>query len=82
MYACTPYQITAMAALLKTGQKEPQTPNDARAATGNEIWYTAPMRPVRQTKQAARKYPTQTQSHDCHQDRPSTIIDDEIIQVF
>lgn len=40
------------------------------------------MRPVRQTKQAARKYPTQTQSHDCHQDRPSTIIDDEIIQVF
>lgn len=40
------------------------------------------MRPVRHTKQAAKKYPTQTQSHDCHQDKPSTIIDDEIIQVF
>lgn len=38
MYDCTPYQITAMAALLKTGQKDPQIPKDARAATGNEIW--------------------------------------------
>ena len=40
------------------------------------------MRPVRQTKQAAKKYPTQTQIHDCHQDKPSTIIEDEIIHVF
>lgn len=28
------------------------------------------------------KYPIQTQIHDCHHDRPSTIIEDEIIQVF
>lgn len=40
------------------------------------------MRPVRQTKHAARKYPIQTQIHDCHQDRPSTIIEEEIIHVF
>jgi hypothetical protein len=40
------------------------------------------MRPVKQTKQAARKYPNQTHNHDCHQDKPSTIIEDEIIHVF
>jgi hypothetical protein len=40
------------------------------------------MRPVRQTKDAAMKYPIQTQIHACHHERPSTIIDEEIIQVF
>lgn len=40
------------------------------------------MRPVRHTKLAAMKYPIQTQIHDCHHERPSTIIEDEIIQVF
>lgn len=71
-----------MTTLLRTGQNEPQIPKDARAVTGNEIWYTAPIRPVRYTKQAAMKYPTQTHIHDCHQDKPSWIIDDEIIHVF
>jgi hypothetical protein len=33
-------------------------------------------------KIADKKYPTQTHNHDCHQERPSTIIDEEIIQVF
>ena len=40
------------------------------------------MRPVKQMKQAAMEYPIQTQSHDCHHERPFTIIDDEIIQVL
>jgi phosphatidylglycerophosphatase A len=34
------------------------------------------------TKAAATKYPTQTQIQDCHQERPSTIIEEEIIHVF
>jgi hypothetical protein len=33
-------------------------------------------------KMAANKYPTHTQSHDCHQDMPLTIIDEDIIHVF
>jgi hypothetical protein len=35
-------------------------------------------------KQAAMLYPIQTQSHDCHHDRPglAAIIDDDIIQVL
>jgi hypothetical protein len=37
-----------------------------------------------QMKQAAMLYPIQTQSHDCHQDRPglAAIMDDDIIQVL
>jgi hypothetical protein len=37
-----------------------------------------------QMKQAAMLYPIQTQSHDCHHDRPglAAIIDDDIIQVL
>jgi hypothetical protein len=31
------YQIQAIAALLKTGQSEPQMPNEDRATTGKEI---------------------------------------------
>jgi hypothetical protein len=42
-----------MAARLRTGQREPQIPKELRAATGNEMWYLAPMRPVMQMKQAA-----------------------------
>lgn len=47
MYDWTPNQITAITTLLRTGQNDPQIPKDARAVTGNEIWYTAPIRPVR-----------------------------------
>ena len=42
-----------MAARLNTGHKLPQIPNDARLTTGNPMWYTAPIRPVRQMKHAA-----------------------------
>jgi hypothetical protein len=42
----------------------------------------APIRPVKQMKQAAMEYPIHTQSHDCHQERPLAIMEDEIIQVF
>ena len=31
------YQMQAIAALLKTGQSDPQIPNDARLVTGKEI---------------------------------------------
>lgn len=71
-----------MAARLRTGQKDPQTPKDALVPTGKDTWYTAPILAERQTKTAARKYPNQTQIHDCHHARPSTIIAEEIIQVF
>jgi hypothetical protein len=40
------------------------------------------MRPVAQIKQAAMEYPIHTQSHDCHHDRPATIMEDEIIHVL
>jgi hypothetical protein len=33
-------------------------------------------------KMAAMVYPIHTQSHDCHQERPLAIMEDEIIQVF
>lgn len=42
----------------------------------------APMRPVMQMKQPAMEYPIHTQSHDCHQERPFAIMEDEIIHVF
>jgi hypothetical protein len=76
------YQIQAIAALLKTGHSEPQMPKEDRATTGKEIWYVAPIRPVKQMKTAAIEYPIHTQSHDCHQDKPPAIMEDEIIQVF
>lgn len=74
--------MQAIAALLKTGHREPQIPKEARLTTGKPMWYVAPMRPVRQTKHAAIVYPIQTQSHDCHQDRPATTMELEIIHVF
>jgi hypothetical protein len=81
--AWTPYQIQAMAALLKTGQRAPQIPKLERDTTGNEMWYVAPIRPVMHTKQAAIAYPSQTQIHDCHHDSPwETIAVEEIIQVL
>lgn len=40
------------------------------------------MRPVAQMKHAAMAYPIQTQSQDCHHDRPAETIEDEIIQVL
>ena len=58
--AWTPYQMQAIAARLKTGHSEPQMPNEARPTTGKEMWYLAPMRPVKQTKQAAIEYPSCT----------------------
>jgi hypothetical protein len=36
--ACTPYQMHAMAARLKTGHSEPQMPKEALETTGKEIW--------------------------------------------
>lgn len=75
--------MQAMAARLKTGQRAPQIPNEARVTTGKLIWYVAPILPVNTTKQAAMVYPSQTHSHDCHHESPlATIIDEEIIQVF
>ncbi len=52
--------------------------------TGKEMWYVAPIRPVRTMKQPAIEYPIQTQSHDCHHEIPSTplIAEDDIIHVF
>ena len=38
IHACTPYQILAMAARLKTGHNAPQIPKDERLTTGKEIW--------------------------------------------
>jgi hypothetical protein len=38
IHACTPYQIQAIAARLKTGHSAPQMPKDARETTGNEMW--------------------------------------------
>jgi hypothetical protein len=58
--ACTPYHMQAIAARLKTGHKAPQTPKEARLTTGNDMWYVAPIRPVRQTKHAAMEYPSYT----------------------
>ena len=82
--AWTPYQIQAIAARLNTGQRAPQIPKLARLTTGKEMWYVAPILPVRQTKEAAMVYPSQTQIHDSHQERPTagTIMEDEIIHVF
>jgi hypothetical protein len=40
------------------------------------------MRPVEQIKHAAIAYPIQTQIHDCHQESPATIMDEEIIHVL
>ena len=74
--------MQAIAARLNTGHKEPHIPNDALLMTGKEIWYVAPMRPVKQMKQAAMVYPSQTQIHDCHHERPLVTIADDIIQVF
>ena len=72
-----------MAARLNTGHKEPQIPKGERATTGKPIWYVAPIRPVRQTKQAEIVYPIQTQIQDCHHERPySVIIELEIIHVL
>lgn len=69
-----------MAARLKTGHKLPQIPNEALLMTGNPMWYVAPMRPVIQTKAPAIAYPSHTQIHDCHQERPATTMDEDIIQ--
>lgn len=80
--ACTPYHMQAIAALLNTGHREPHTPKEALLTTGKLMWYVAPMRPVKQMKTAAIRYPNHTQSHDCHHDRPPTIMEDDIIQVF
>lgn len=71
-----------IAARLKTGQRQPQMPKEALFTTGNPTWYTAPMRPVKQTKKAAIEYPSQTHIHDCHHDRPLTIMEELIIQVL
>jgi hypothetical protein len=71
-----------IAARLKTGQRLPHIPKDDRLTTGNPMWYMAPMRPVRQMKQPAMAYPIQTHNHDCHQDRPLTIMAELIIQVL
>lgn len=70
IHDCTPYQIQAMAARLKTGHREPQMPKEDLLTTGKEIWYVAPIRPVIQMKVPEMVYPIQTQSHDCHQERP------------
>ena len=42
----------------------------------------APMRPVMATNTPAMEYPIQTHSHDCHHERPATIMEDEIIHVL
>jgi hypothetical protein len=34
----TPYQIHAITARFKIGQREPQTPNEALIPTGKETW--------------------------------------------
>lgn len=46
------------------------------------MWYVAPIRPVMQMKVPEMKYPIQTQSHDCHHDRPPMIMEEDIIHVF
>ena len=71
-----------MAARLKTGHREPQMPKEALLTTGNEMWYVAPIRPVIQMKVPEMVYPIQTQSHDCHQERPLATWVELIIHVF
>ena len=53
IHDCTPYQMQAIAARLKTGHSEPQMPKEALLTTGKLMWYVAPIRPVKQMKQAA-----------------------------
>lgn len=72
----------AMAALLKTGHKLPQIPNDDLFTTGKPMWYVAPIRPVAHTKHAAMAYPIHTQSHDCHHESPAETMEELIIQVL
>jgi hypothetical protein len=71
MLAWTPYQIHAIAPLLKTHQRLPQIPKEVRATTGNVTWNIAPGRALATIKGATMPYPIQTHSHACHHDRPS-----------
>ena len=71
-----------MTARFSTGQRDPQIPKDDRLTIGKLMWYIAPIRPVRQTKNAAIVYPTQTQIHACHQDSPSVKDEAAIIHVL
>lgn len=82
IHACTPYQMQAIAARFNTGHNEPHMPNELLATTGKEIWYVAPILPVRQIKQAAIEYPTQTVIQLCHHDKPFKMAAEEIIQVL
>jgi hypothetical protein len=71
----------AITPLLKTHHRLPQMPKEARATTGNVIWKTAPGRELATINGATMPYPAQTQSHACHHERPSCIIDDAIIHL-
>ena len=58
-------------------------PKDDLPTTGKAMWYFAPILPVRTMKPPAMAYPIHTQSHDCHQARPgSMMLADEIIHVL
>jgi hypothetical protein len=55
-------------------------PKDDLPTTGKAMWYFAPILPM---KPPAMAYPIHTQSHDCHQARPgSMMLAEEIIQVL
>jgi hypothetical protein len=67
---------------LNVHQRLPYNPNLERATTGNGMWNTAPCRAFNATNGPTKPYPSQTQIHACHHDRPSWIIDDAIIHLY
>lgn len=69
----------AMTPRLKTGQRDPQIPKEARLMTGNEIWYTAPIRPEATMKTPVIEYPAHTQSQHSHQERPARTLDETVV---
>lgn len=67
---------------LNVHQRLPYNPKLERATTGNGMWNTAPCRAFNATNGPTKPYPSQTQIHACHHDRPSWIIDDAIIHLY
>jgi hypothetical protein len=80
--AWTPYQMHAIAPLLNVHHRLPQIPKLVLATTGKVMWWIAPGRALRTMKGATTPYPSQTQIHACHQERPEVTMEETIIQVL
>ena len=72
----------AIAARLKTHHKLPHIPKLARATTGKVIWKTAPGRAFRIRNADAIPNPSQTHNQACHQERPASIMEDAVSQLY